>query len=226
MANCVIVMGASGTGKSTSIKGLNPAETVVFNILGKKLPFKGSAKAYNKEAKNMFQVEDYSSLNQFLVGIDKNAVHVKNIIIDDGIYIMRKEYFKRAKESGFGKYTELAQHFQSIIQTCETLREDLNVFFMLHCEEVVSDGTIIGYQLATVGKLLLSQYNPVECVPMVLFAAIQYDDKGNASYGFFTHRCKNNGVEIPAKTPDGLFEQDFIPNDLGVVVKAMDEYYN
>ncbi len=103
MANCVIVMGASGTGKSTSIKGLNPAETVVFNILGKKLPFKGSAKVYNKDNKNMFQVEDYSTLNQFLTGVDKNAPHVKNVIIDDGIYIMRKEYFKRAKESGYGK---------------------------------------------------------------------------------------------------------------------------
>lgn len=103
MANCVIVMGASGTGKSTSIKGLNPQETVIFNILGKKLPFKGSAKAYNKENKNMFQVEDYNSLNQFLTSIDKNASQVKNIIIDDGIYIMRKEYFKRAKETGFGK---------------------------------------------------------------------------------------------------------------------------
>lgn len=99
------------------------------------------------------------------------------------------------------------------------------MFFMLHCEEVVSDGTIIGYQLATVGKLLLSQYNPVECVPMVLFAAIQYDDKGNASYGFFTHRCKNGAVEIPAKTPADMFESDFIPNDLGTVVQAMNEYY-
>lgn len=225
MANCVIVMGASGTGKSTSIKGLNPTETVVFNILGKKLPFKGSAKTYNKENKNMFQVEDYNTLNQFLMGVDKNAPHVKNVIIDDGIYVMRKEYFKRAKESGYSKYTELAQHFQSIIQTCESLREDLNVFFMLHCEEVVSDGTIIGYQLATVGKLLLSQYNPVECVPMVLFSCIQYDDKGNASYGFFTHRCKNGAVEIPAKTPADMFGEDFIPNDLGMVVKAMNEYY-
>lgn len=103
MANCVIVMGASGTGKSTSIKGLNPQETVIFNILGKKLPFKGSVKAYNKKNKNMFQVEDYNSLNQFLTSIDKNAPQVKNIIIDDGIYIMRKEYFKRAKETGFGK---------------------------------------------------------------------------------------------------------------------------
>lgn len=123
------------------------------------------------------------------------------------------------------KYTELAQHFQSIIQTCEQLRDDLNVFFMLHCEEIVSDGSIVGYQIATVGKLLLSQYNPVECVPMVLFSSVQYDDKGNASYGFYTHRCKNGSVEIPAKTPADMFEADFIPNDLGEVAKAMKEYY-
>lgn len=100
MANCVIVMGASGTGKSTSIKGLEPKETVVVNILGKKLPFKGSAKAYSKENKNMFQIEDYNSLNQLLSSINKNATYVKNVIIDDSIYIMRKEYFKRAKETG------------------------------------------------------------------------------------------------------------------------------
>lgn len=100
MANCVIVMGASGTGKSTSIKGLDPKETVVFNILGKKLPFKGSAKSYSKDNKNLLQVEDHNSLNQLLVSISKNAGHVKNVIIDDGIYIMRKEYFKRAKETG------------------------------------------------------------------------------------------------------------------------------
>lgn len=225
MANCVIVMGYSGTGKSTSIKGLVPSETVIFNVLGKKLPFKGSAKLYNQANTNMFQIDDYSTMIDYLLGIGANTPTIKNVVIDDGIYIMRKEYFKRAKESGYGKYTELAQHFQSIIQTCETLRDDLNIFLMLHCEEVVSDGAIIGYQLATVGKLLLSQYNPVECVPMVLFSAIKYDDKGGATYGFFTHRCKNGTVEIPAKTPDGMFEIDFIPNDLGLVVKAMNEYY-
>lgn len=53
------------------------------------------------------------------------------------------------------KYTELAQHFQNIIQTCEMLRDDLNVFFMMHVEEVTSDNTVIGYQLSTIGKLLL-----------------------------------------------------------------------
>lgn len=103
MANCVIVMGASGTGKSTSIKGLDAKETVVVNILGKRLPFKGSAASYNRDNKNMFQLEDHNSLNQMLASIDKNAPHVKNVVIDDGIYIMRKEYFKRAKEVGYGE---------------------------------------------------------------------------------------------------------------------------
>ena len=61
---------------------------------------------------------------------------------------------------------------------------------------------------------------------MVLFSAVKYDEKGSASYGFYTHRCMNGVVEIPAKSPDGMFEEDFIPNDLGLVVNAMNEYYN
>lgn len=218
-------MGVSGTGKSTSIKTLDPKETIVINVLGKRLPFKGSGKLYNKDNKNLFQIEDYNALIQMLKTIDKGAAYVKNVVVDDAIYIMRKEYFKRAKETGYGKYTELAQHFQNIIQTCEMLRDDLNVFFMMHVEEVTSDNTVIGYQLSTIGKLLLQQYNPVECVPMVLFSAVKYNDKGQAEFGFYTHRCKQGTVEVPAKSPDGMFDKDFIPNDLGLVVKAMNEYY-
>lgn len=226
MANCVIVMGATGSGKSTSIKGLDPKETVVVNVLGKRLPFKGSIAAYKPESNNLFKLDTHDSLNTFLTQVSNDAPYVKNVVIDDAIYIMRKEYFKRAKEVGYTKYTELAQHFQSIIQTCESLRSDLNVFFLLHCEDVMSDGVLIGYQLATVGKLLLSQYNPVECVPMLLFSAVKYDDKGKASFGFYTHRCRQGAVEIPAKTPEEMFEEDFINNDLGLVVEAMNAYYN
>ena len=60
---------------------------------------------------------------------------------------------------------------------------------------------------------------------MVLYSAIKYDDKGNANYGFYTHRCMEGTVEIPAKSPDGMFEANFIPNDLQTVVNAMTEYY-
>lgn len=225
MANAVILLGKSGTGKSSSIKGLDPKETVVLNVLGKKLPFKGSSSVYNKENKNLFRIDEYQQAINMLQGIDKNAPHIHNVVIDDAIYIMRKEYFKRAKETGYGKYTELAQHFQQIISTIETIRDDINVFLILHSEDVQSDKTTVGYKVSTIGQLIDSQYNPVEVVPMVLYSSVIYDDKGVASYGFFTHRFMNGTVEIPAKTPAGMFEDDFIPNDLGIVVKAMKEYY-
>lgn len=226
MANCVILLGKSGTGKSTSIKGLNPKETVVINTLKKRLPFKGSSTLYNEENKNLFNIDDYTSVINYLISISQKATYVKNVVLDDSIYIMRKEYFKRAKEIGYGKYTDLASHFQQIISTCEDLRGDLNVFFILHTEEIISDGSVVGYKVSTVGKLLDSQYNPIEVVPMVLFSTIKYDEKGKPQYGFYTHAAMNGNIEIPAKSPDGMFEEDFIPNDLGEVVKAMNEYYS
>lgn len=225
MANVCMILGPSGTGKSSSIKGLDPKETVVLNVLRKRLPFKGSNGIYNTENKNLFPVDDYSQVVNLLGNIDKNALHVKNVILEDMTYIMRKEFFKRAKETGYGKFTEIAQHFQQVISTCESMRDDINVFFILHSEAIQSDKTTVGYKVSTVGAMIDSQYNPVEVVPMVLYSAIKYDEKGNASYGFYTHRCMEGTVEIPAKSPADMFEEDFIPNDLGLVVKAMNEYY-
>lgn len=224
MANVVMILGKSGTGKSTSIKTLNPEETVIVNVLGKKLPFKGSGGLYNTDKKNLFRVEDHLQMINLLQACDKQP-HVKNIILDDCIYIMRKEYFKRAKEAGYAKYTELAQHFQQIISTCEQMRDDINVFMILHSEDVQSEKTTVGYKVSTIGQLLDSQYNPVEVVPMVLYSAIKFDEKGNPTYGFYTHATMEGTVQIPAKTPDEMFTEDFIPNDLGAVVKAMNEYY-
>lgn len=226
MANIAIILGKSGTGKSTSIKSLNPQETVVLNTLKKRLPFKGSNSLYNEQNKNLFNVDEYTQVITYLNAISDKATHVKNVIIDDSIYIMRKEFFKRAKESGYGKFTELAQHFQQIIATAENLRSDLNIFFILHSEEIINDKTIVGHKVSTVGKLLEEQYNPVEAVTVVLFSAVKYDDKGAASYGFYTHKCMQGNVEIPAKSPAGMFEEDFIPNDLGFVIQKMNEYYN
>lgn len=83
MANVILIMGSSGTGKSTSLKTLKPEETVVFNILGKRLPFKGSNSQYNAEKKNLFNVDSYDKIVQFIQSIDKNATYIKNIIVDD-----------------------------------------------------------------------------------------------------------------------------------------------
>ena len=225
MSNVVMLLGKSGTGKSTSVKTLNPKETIVLNVLGKRLPFKGSSSMYSSENKNLFQVSDYAQVISLLKNISEKAPHVKNVVLDDAIYIMRKEFFERAKEVGYNKFTELGQHFQMIINTCEKLRADLNIFLILHSEDVVSDSAIVEYKVSTVGKMLDTQYNLIEVVPMVLYSSVIYDDKGVASYGFYTHRHKEGTVVIPAKTPEGMFEEEFIPNDLQLVVNKMNEYY-
>lgn len=225
MSNLVLIMGESGSGKSTSIKSLDPKETVVFNILGKRLPFKGSAASYNEENKNLFKVDDWQTVVNYLNGISNGAPNVKNIVLDDAIYIMRTEFFNRSKERGFDKYNELADHFRQIIATCSSLRDDLNIFMLLHVESIEADGSIIGYKSSSVGKLLDKMYRPEENTAITLFAQPKFDDKGKATYGFYTHKMKVNGIELPSKTPEGMFEEDWIPNDLGLVCKAMKEYY-
>lgn len=225
MSNFAIILGDTGCGKSTSIKSLNPKETVIINVLGKRLPFKGSNSMYNAENKNLFVINDYNSVLSMLDAINKNAPHVKNVVLDDAIYVMRTEFFDRSKERGYDKYNELADHFRKIIAKCSSLRNDLNVFMLLHIENVESDGSLVGYKSASVGKLLDKMYNPLESVSVTLFAQPKYDEKGIPTYGFYTHKMRVGGVELPCKTPEGMFEEDFISNDLQYVVDKMNEYY-
>lgn len=225
MSNLVIVLGASGTGKSTSIKTLNPEETVVLNVLGKDLPFKGSRTSYTREKLNLIQPSNWEHVQTMMQSISENKPNIHNIVIDDATYIMRTEFFDRAKERGFDKYNDLADHFRRIIAKGNSLRNDITVFLLLHIETVESDGSIVGYKASTVGKLLDKMYNPVESVSITLFSQPKYDDKGRPTFGFWTHPMKVNGVEIPAKSPAEMFADDFIPNDLQFVINKMKEYY-
>ena len=225
MSNLVIILGASGTGKSTSIRTLNPQETVVINVLGKDLPFKGSRANYSKEKLNNIQSANWDGIQSMLQSISKNKPDIHNIVIDDAIYIMRTEFFDRSKEAGYTKYNELADHFRRIISVGNSLRSDITVFMMLHIEPVEVEGSIVGYKASTVGKLLDKMYNPIESVSINLFSQPKYDDKEKPTFGFYTHPMKVDGIEIPAKSPEGMFEEDFIPNDLQLIVNKMKEYY-
>lgn len=226
MARVTIICGDTGTGKSTSLKNLDPKETYIINALNKPLPFKGSKSLYNTDNRNVKATDSYSEVYNTLEAIDQKAIHIKNLILDDIGFVMTTELFNRAKETGFGKFTDIAQHMQQIIAYAKNMREDLNVVFMFHEDDDVSDRIKVGKKLKTVGKMVEDQYNPLGVVSCALFTNVTFDDKTQeAKYSFITNRTMKNGLVIPAKSPAGMFETLEIPNDLSIVFKAMDEYY-
>lgn len=224
MAKTILICGKTGTGKTSSIRTLNPAETVILRVINRTLPFKYVGK-YGKDEKNMFFTPTYENVLKVLSWAN-NQQNVKNIVITDATYIIRQEYFKKANQTGYAKYTEFAMHMQQILKAIQDLRDDIKVFMEYHVESNVTESGATEYKPSTVGKLLDSQYNILENIDIVLFASPQYEDK-NINYGFYTNRTLDRiGAEIPAKSPMGMFDEMFIPNDLALVAQKIDEYYS
>ena len=224
MAKTILICGKTGSGKTTSIRTLNPEETFIIRVINRTLPFKFSG-LYGKEQKNMVLAPDYKSVLKALDYANEQA-QFKNIVITDGTYIIRQEYFETADKKGYEKYTAFAMHMQQILKKIQECRDDMKVFMEYHVESNVTDLGATEYKPSTVGKLLDNQYNILENVDIVLFANPKYEDS-KVTYGFYTNRTLDRtGAEMPAKSPFGMFEDMFIPNDLKYVSEKIDEFYN
>ena len=199
MGKILIVLGPTGSGKSRSIKNLNPEETMVVNVLKKDLPFKGSNSLYSTEKKNMISLSEWDKVTTFITNVSNGMPHIKNLIIDDARFIMEKEFMKRAKETSYTKFTELAQHFQSIIEASENARTDLKVVLIMHDDDVVNDKIIVSKKVKLVGKMVEDHYNPIEVVAICLYCKPTFDKNDKPVYQFFTQKALIDGIEIPAK---------------------------
>lgn len=223
MAKTILICGKTSSGKTTAARTLKPEETIILRVINRTLPFKFEGK-YGREQKNMFSTPSYEDVLKGLEYANKQP-NVKNVVITDGTYIIRQEYFKLANQKGYDKYTGFAMHMQQVLKAIQNLRDDIKVFMEYHVENTMNDNGITEYKPSTVGKLLDSQYNIMENVDIILFANPEYEDKA-IKYGFITNRTLDrNGAEIPAKSPYGMFDELFIPNDLAYVAKKIDEYY-
>lgn len=160
MAELCAIVGNSGSGKSTSIRNLDPQSTFIINVAKKPLPFKGFKKNYkqliqNPETKkwegNLYNTSDVDKIGQVLKLIDKTMTNIKTVIIDDAQYIMAFEAMDRAGEKGFDKFTQIAQHFYSVLKNSMDLREDLKVFVLAHAENT-GDSLNPSYKIKTQGE--------------------------------------------------------------------------
>lgn len=216
------IVGATGTGKSTAIKHLNPEETYIFNVAKKELPFKGSEKLYNTEKKNYKEIEDANDISRGLRTVSEKYPHIKNIVIEDSNYIMGFNMVNKATETGFTKFSVMAKDMVDLFRTARQLRDDITVFYLTHPEEIMDGQDVIGYKIKTAGKLIDNQVLLEGLLTVCLYTLVEENKDGTANYQFVTNRYR----KFPAKSPDGMFQETKIPNNLQLVADSLTNYYN
>ena len=198
----VLILGESGSGKSTSLRNFNKDELVIYNVAGKPLPFRGGTQLNRA---------DNVSYNAIMQNLSKKKFRC--YVIDDSQYLLAFELFGRVNEKTYDKFTEMAVHFYDLIQfVIRQMPPDCIVYFLHHTDDI--DGKV---KAKTVGKMLNEKLT-VEGLFSIVLMAKNLDGR----YIFRTHSDGRDTV----KTPMDMFEQDEIDNDLKAVDAAIREYYS
>ena len=205
MAEKILIMGESGTGKSTSIRNCDPSITAIVNPVGKPLPFRGSKKFNTLNGET-----DADKICEFMRNSAKNGAKI--IIVDDFQYILAIPFMNRIKESGWDKYNDFGANYYSIIDVCNELPEDVCVYYLTHCETLENGLTTV----KLIGKLLREKITVEGLFTIVLRTGVS-----EGKYYFFT---QNNGKDT-VKSPMGMFDAFSIDNDLAYVDAKIRNYY-
>ncbi|MBR5635570.1 MAG: hypothetical protein IKW81_01400 [Pseudobutyrivibrio sp.] len=195
----VLVLGASGSGKSTSLRNFEQEEIRILNVAGKPLPFR----------KKLLKA-DNPTYEQIAAVLKKNEV--KAYAIDDSQYLMAFESFAHAKDTGYGKFTNMALNFKALIDCAIKNTSPDTIIYFLHHTELAEDGRL---KAKTLGKMLDNQLTVEGLFSIVLLCQVE----GSEHY-FITNSDGSN----PAKSPMEMFEMK-IPNDLKMVDTTIREYY-
>lgn len=195
-----LILGESGTGKSTSMRNCPAERFSIINVSQKPLPFRSNVK--------MLNTDDYFKITAAL-----KSVKTPSIVIDDSQYLMVNAFMRRSLEKGYDKYNEMANNHWRLIQTALNDTPDGTiVYFMSHIER-----DQLGNEKAkTIGRMI-DQYVTLEG----LFTIVLKTHVKDGKYTFITH---NSGFDT-VKTPLGMFSENEIDNDLLMVDDTIREYY-
>ena len=224
MAQSVLIIADSGTGKSTSIRNLDPKETFIINIANKPLPFKGWKGNYKNISKdnpkgNMTSASSAAGIIKAMQHVNDKMPNIKTLVVDDWQYMSSFEYFDRANEKGYDKFTQIAANLAQVAKMPKDMREDLTIFFLTHSEDSTDVNGHRKVKAKTIGKMIDNTLTLEGLFSIVLFGRVKKDEDG-LEYGFDT---VNNG-ENTCKSPMGMFEDSFIENDLQLVKDCIAEY--
>lgn len=216
MAVGVLIIGDSGTGKSTSLRNLDPESTVIIKAYNKDLPFRTA----NYPKKHIMAIDKPGDIVGICKSISKDAPHIKRIIIDDLQYMSATPYMNRIKEKGYEKFNDIGKGLWDVATVYPQLRDDIVVYLINHEDINVDASGVTTRRAKTYGKLFNDKVTFEGLYTIVLFTEVtRTGDK--IEYNFMT----NNPGNTTGKTPMGMFEELYIPNDLNEVEKAIREYY-
>ena len=196
----VLLIGGSGSGKTTSFRNMPANETAIINVTNKPLP-------YRDKGQKVVSTRDYSQIMSAIKGTKKKA-----IIIDDSGYLMSFENFDKANVKGYDKFTTMAQNYYKLIESARDLDNEKICYIVMH-EELDEDGKL---KPKAIGKMLNQQL----CIEGLFTIVLRYKYEN----GQYLIQTKTDGSSV-VKSPIDLFEDNEIPNDLYEVDKKIRNYY-
>lgn len=211
MSTPVLILAESGYGKTYSMHKMDPDKTLLIQSIAKPLPWKGAKAAgwdvFNPETKtgNIFVTDRAADILTLIQNTKR-----KIIVVDDFQYVLSNELLRKWNQTGFSKFSEVGFNGWNLVTTASTLPDDVHIYFMAHTM-TGEDGIT---KVKTPGKLL-DTYSVEGMFSLVLRCVIN-DEK-------FFFATKNSGSDT-VKSPPGMFDADFIPNDLAAVDKAITDF--
>ena len=215
MSRVIGIMGESGSGKTTAMRTLDPKTTFYIDCDGKGLSWKGWKEQYNAKNMNYWKTDITQSVQSMLdkISTDEKFKHFKVVVIDTLNGLMVADEVRRMKEKNFDKWMDLAQCIWGLLDQAHKLRDDLTVILVCHSQTQKEDDGYTFTRIKTSGKKLDKL-----CIESKLTTVLHAEAK-DGEYILRT-RARNS----TCKTPMGAFDTEEIPNDMSLVLKALEEY--
>lgn len=229
MSNLICVAGQSNSGKSTSLRTLDPKSTFIISCTNKQPQIPGFRKKYPKvEIKdkklvgNWYVQNKYDKIESILDLISKTRPEIKVVVLDDINYLLSNETFENATTKGYEKFTLMAKNYYDLLTDCQLLRDDLTIVVISHTENF---GTELDpqYRLWTTGKMLTNQINLDGMFSYIIYSERVVDDvDGEVHYRFKTRTDGNDTCRSVA----GCFEDKYIEPDMKLVIDTINTFEN